>query len=147
MNEAIKWWPVFVAGSVTAALVALLVTSDGRPSSVPSLPVPLHTVQPRASEASTTAQRLLFTQPIPEAAQDKPSEVARPLPVLVGIASARGRAVALLKIADGQTARARVGDRVDGWTVDSISGKKVFIGDRQRQEELILLSGDKNLKL
>ena len=43
------------------------------------------------------------------------------LPTLVGLATGRGKAIAIIKGADGTARNVSVGDNVDGWTIISIS--------------------------
>jgi hypothetical protein len=133
------YWLILAAGAALAVAVPHRLLSDTA-TTVHATPDPVVTrfqvrPVPALGLAFATA---LFTRdrtpiatgadaapPAPDAQQAAAPPPA-PMPTLVGLAMrARGRAVALVKLADGSTVTAGPGDTVDGWRVAAIGRDRV----------------------
>jgi type IV pilus biogenesis protein PilP len=142
MSQLIRWWPAYAATLASCALVwAMTVTSVAKGLVAP-LPDRVRMASVAPGTKADDGERRLFGQPPPAEAR-APAEAAAQPPVLVGIAGGRGTIVALLKTADGQTVQARAGDLVGGWTVRSITSRKVVVGNSESQQDLMFAGEQK----
>lgn len=64
------------------------------------------------------------------------------LPTLVGLATGKGKAVAIMKGADGTAQNMSVGDSIDGWTVVSISRTGASVSAAGVTQNIILNYAD-----
>jgi len=137
---------ILAGAALAAVLVPLEIVRAPAGPDTAALPFggelpPLPSAPGLAPEA--LAGRLFFAPlaPIPSAEPGAPAiePAATPLPQLAGTAtSRRGRAVAILKLASGETRMLSRGESVDGWTVSAIGNASVTLVQGDRSERLDL---------
>ncbi|MFN3400651.1 MAG: hypothetical protein ACK4Z4_09970, partial [Ferrovibrio sp.] len=145
-------------------LGAVVIWRSTAPAAFPELPVVAVTepgrgpagmqasVLPVLSELSAAAERPLFNpnrkraQVAPAAAQQQTAPV-RPFraPILLGIAGAGERRVALIKLPEDKEARRiRIGDSIEGWTVGEIGKDAVTFRNEAAEHEIRLRPSKEN---
>ncbi len=145
-------------GALVAILGALIAWRSNAPAAFPEIPVvaamalertpaaPQGTALPALAELSAATERPLFN-PTRKRAQAAPAAApqqaapARPfrIPLLLGIAGAGERRVALIKLPDDKEARRiRIGDSIEGWTVGEIGKDAVTFRNGASEHEIRL---------
>jgi len=140
MSPIRPWIPVIGAGAI-ALLCLLAATHTGRNmSELAPLPPPIHVRGTDVADLGAEISVPLFAPSrsvVPSGAE--PATPPAPPPQLAGIVLGGGRAVALIKSANGgETLMLHAGDSVDGWRIVGIGARQIVVA-RDGAQQIVAL--------
>jgi hypothetical protein len=143
MNDLRPWAPV--AGAILLLLLCLVVGSrTGRAAvDLPPLPRAVHVRRPDVADLGAEIATPLFSPSRSPAVEGTtPAAPPVPPPLVTGIVLGGGRAVALVKSANGgDTQMLHAGGAIDGWTIVGIASRQIVVSRAGAQQTIALEFG------
>ena len=121
-----RWAPAALSGVFVVLAILPSTRTRRTPVVLQPLPPPVHVSSDRLAELNAETSRPLFAPTRSNAPIGAPSnEPQTPPPQLTGIVLGGNKAIALVKLANGNTTIANVGDTVDGWLIAGIAPRQI----------------------